>query len=143
MLRHSILQSARRALYSPTWRVASRHIRRTDGIKIAFNRGYATSLNEKAESLTQEQTQRINDIAQKLRSNPEIKTLLEQFQEILVNNGFKPENPPSMFDMIRLLSKKDVKEHLLKLKAELDKANIQFGPEDIQSFMNFYNSQKK
>ncbi|CUM65089.1 uncharacterized protein PRCAT00002714001 [Priceomyces carsonii] len=104
-------------------------------------RRYASSLNN-GDDFDGGQADRIEKIASTLRGNPEIRTLLEDFQTLLHDKGFRTDKAPSMVEMFKLMTEKDVKDHLTKLKDALDRADVKFSTEDIKAFMGFLTSQK-
>lgn len=80
--------------------------------------------------------EKLKEIVEKLRSNPEIAQILQEFQATIIDKGFDPLRPPSMMDMMRLFAQKEVREQAAKLKSKLDDAGIVLSPEHIGLFMN-------
>lgn len=83
-----------------------------------------------------EEDEKLKEIVEKLRSNPEIAQILQEFQSTIIEKGFDPLRPPSMMEMMRLFAQKEVRELAAKLKTKLDEAGIVLSPEHIGLFMN-------
>lgn len=107
---------------------------------IVYQRTYASS--SKPDDVLDE-AQRVGNVINVFRQNPEIRTLLDDFQKLLAEKGLQPDGKqPTMFQMMKILADKDVKASLLKLKEALDGANIQLTQEDLNAFMNLYGLKK-
>lgn len=107
---------------------------------IVYQRTYASS--SKPDDVLEE-AQRVGNLINVFRQNPEIRSLLDDFQNLLAEKGLQPDGKqPTMFQMMKILADKDVKASLLKLKEALDGANIQLTQEDLNAFMNLYGLKK-
>mmetsp|Transcript_8610 Transcript_8610/g.8504 ORF Transcript_8610/g.8504 Transcript_8610/m.8504 type:complete len:142 (-) Transcript_8610:912-1337(-) len=119
--------------------IVSRHLAAAK-IPIVYQRTYASS--SKPDEVLEE-AQRVSNVINVFRENPEIRSLLDDFQNLLAEKGLQPDGKqPSMFQMMKILADKDVKASLLKLKEALDGANIQLTQEDLNAFMNLYGLKK-
>lgn len=86
------------------------------------------------QSSSNESEEKLREIVLKLKSDPEITQILQDFQALLVEKGFDPLRP-SMMSMMRLFAQSDVREQAAKLKTKLDEAGIVLSPEHISQFM--------
>lgn len=119
--------------------IVSRHLAAAKR-PIGYQRTYASS--SKPDEVLEE-AQRVSNVINVFRENPEIRSLLDDFQNLLAEKGLQPDGKqPSMFQMMKILADKDVKASLLKLKEALDGANIQLTQEDLNAFMNLYGLKK-
>lgn len=119
--------------------IASRHLAAAKR-PIVSQRTYASS--SKPDEILEE-AQRVGNLINVFRQNPEIRSLLDDFQNLLAEKGLQPDGKqPTMFQMMKILADKDVKASLLKLKEALDGANIQLTQEDLNAFMNLYGLKK-
>ena len=90
-----------------------------------------------------EEADKVSNIINVFKQNPEIRSLLDDFQNLLTQKGLQPDGKqPTMFQMMKIMADKDVKASLLKLKEALDAANIQLTQEDLNAFMNLYGLKK-
>ena len=93
--------------------------------------------------LSQDPQVRINEIVNIVKANPNITQVLKEFESLVEDkNFFKEGNPPNMMQIAKLLMDNNVRQCLQKLKAEFEKANINFSPEDITMLMKHYGIQK-
>ncbi|KAK6456643.1 uncharacterized protein RJT20DRAFT_126656 [Scheffersomyces xylosifermentans] len=103
-----------------------------------FNRG------NKPGEFSEEQAARVKQFAETLKNNPELSQLLDGFQTLLVNKGIQTAGkPPSLTQMMKMLTDKDIRDHLTKLKDCLEKSNIQINQQDLNALTDYYLSQKK
>lgn len=119
--------------------VAYRQLAATRG-PVVLQRTYASS-PKPDEGV--EEAERVSNVINVFRENPEIRSLLDDFQKLLAEKGLQPDgNKPTMFQMMKILADKDVKASLMKLKEALDSANIQLTQDDLNAFMNLYGLKK-
>lgn len=108
--------------------------------QIFYQRSYASSSKLDGELVEEERVKKIISV---FRENPEIKTVLDEFQKLLAEKGLQPDgNQPTMVQMMKILADKEVKTALMKLKGALDSANVQLTQEDLNAFMNLYGLKK-
>lgn len=103
----------------------------------AFTRA-ASNSNSPDFDISDKDKAKVHDIVAKLNQHPEIRDILDQFQQLLVSKGFNPNQPPSFMEMMRLFSQKDVRELASKLKTKFDEAGIQISPDDMGLFMKLF-----
>lgn len=94
------------------------------------------------DGLSAEQVQKVEQITQAFRQNPDIRKHLDRFQLLLASRGLDKGPPPSMFKMMLILAESEVREVVMDLKTALEEANILLLPSDIQAFMNMYGKSK-
>lgn len=85
-----------------------------------------------------EDTLKAQDLVSKLQLHPEIRQLLQEFQELIVTKGFNPEKPPSFMEMMKLFAHKDVCDLVAKLKVKLDEAGIKISRDDMGLLMKLF-----
>lgn len=93
-------------------------------------RSFATSNDPESE--------RLEKLITSLKSNPKIASELESFQQLLVSKGFETDKKPSMMQMMLIMTDKEIKSSIQRLKSELEAANISFTKEDVDIFMKLF-----
>lgn len=91
-----------------------------------------------ASNSTGSEEQKVQEIITKLSSNPEIREILNEFQNLLQSKGFNPEKPPSLMEMMRLFADKEVRALAGKLKGKFDEEGIAITPEQLNLFMGLF-----
>lgn len=86
---------------------------------------------------------RVQQITNKIREIPDIESKLNQFQTLLKDKGFSPNEPPSMLRLMSLLADKEVKACLKDLKQSLDDNGVEIRPEDYSVFLKMYGLDKQ
>lgn len=86
---------------------------------------------------------RVQQITNKIREIPDIESKLNQFQTLLKDKGFSPNEPPSMLRLMSLLADKEVKACLKDLKQSLDDNGVEIRPEDYSMFLQMYGLDKQ
>lgn len=88
--------------------------------------------------LPEEEVLKAQDLVSKLQQHPEIRQLLEEFQELIVSKGFNPEKPPSFMEMMRLFAHEDVCDLVSQLKVKFDEAGIKISRDDMGLLMKLF-----
>lgn len=76
------------------------------------------------------------EIIRILKENPEIRTVLEEFQLLLKSKGVDGSKTPSITEMVKLFSQKDVRDMAQKLQLEFQKAGINITPANVGLLMD-------
>lgn len=71
-----------------------------------------------------------------IESNPDIKDLMRKFQDLLLSQGFSPEKPPSLMQMMKLYSQSEFRDLVFQLKNKFDEAGIKFSPDQVALLMD-------
>lgn len=97
-------------------------------------RFYATSANNNDQEFVQ---LRIEEILQKINSNPGVSAAFTNLQEILVNKGLVKDDKTEFHysDYFKLLMDKDVKNALKAVKSAMEEANVLILPEEIDPLL--------
>lgn len=89
--------------------------------------------------------ERVAEVVSKIRDSSELKAQLREFQTLLSEKGFdfSSGKPPSIMQMVKLISHDDVKDKIKGLKDTLEKEGIELTPSDLTAFMSLPNADKK
>lgn len=109
------------------------------GEKLMISRTYASRLTDSEAS----DTDRVQQITNKIREIPDIEIKLNHFQMLLKDKGFNAAEPPSMFKLMSLLADREVKNCLKDLKQALDDNGVEIKPEDYSVFLKMYGLDKQ
>lgn len=128
-----IASSSRAFLIAPK---VSRPLARNAPYALRSSIRFASSSNEN--DFPDPDMMKIQDVVSKAQLNPVIRELLQDFQEIIKEKGFNPDEQPSMTQIMRLFADKEVRKLLLKLKDAFDEAGIKISPDEIGLFMKLF-----
>lgn len=109
---------------------------RMASVRVPVSVRFASNSNQN--DLPDEDVLKAQDLVSKLQQHPEIRQLLEEFQELIVSKGFNPEKPPSFMEMMRLFAHKDVCDLVSQLKAKFDEAGIKISRDDMGLLMKLF-----
>lgn len=82
----------------------------------------------------------------RIHSHPNVMQKLEKVSEIMIQKGLVTEDatkPLGPWQMIKVLMDKDLKTAMSEFKEELNKANIQLGPDQLGPLMSVLGIEKK
>lgn len=95
-------------------------------------RGLASSSKDNNKEFVQ---LRLQEIAEKIQANPRVALAHRDLSKLLETKGLGAtlslENPPSMMELMKLLSDKDIMAGIKKVRDEMKNANIEISPEDV------------
>lgn len=133
-----------RSVISRNLRVGASRIGYLRGFTVSYPRQFFGGGGKNNNEPPSDPQEVFEKFATTLKNNPELGKLLDGFQKLLVSKGIDSQGkPPSMTQMMKMLTDADIRQHLSKLKDELDRANIQINQKDLSALTDIYLSQQK
>lgn len=89
---------------------------------------------------------KVQQLMEKINSHPNIVSSMEKLNNVMSKKKLvdtESNEPPSVWQMVKLMMDKDVKEAMKELKVEMDKSGIEIGPEQLGPLMKVLGIEKK
>lgn len=113
-------------------------------VKPLHTRRYASSWDKSPKDL--EAHIKVQKLMDEIHSHPNIVASLEKLNTVMRDKKLvDPESnePPSVWQMVKLMMDKDIREAMQEFKAEMEKSGIQLGPDQLAPLMQVLGIEKK
>ncbi|SCV00531.1 LAMI_0G05666g1_1 [Lachancea mirantina] len=99
-------------------------------------RRYAQSWDNRNSNEQIEAHIKIQKLLDSIQANPKVFSKLNSISELLYSKGLvNEETAPGPWQMIKILTDKDVRQKMVEFREELEKAGIELGPEQLGPLM--------
>ncbi|SCU77800.1 LAFA_0A03444g1_1 [Lachancea sp. 'fantastica'] len=134
-----------RAFRTSSFKLATNQVSlRASGISITRKRCYAQSWDNNRPNKDIEAHLKVQGLLDKIQSHPNVASKLREVSEIMVSKGLANDSaPPGPWQVVKILTDKDVRRAMAEFKEELAKSGIELGPEQLEPLMAVLGMEKK
>ncbi|CUS20701.1 LAQU0S01e12662g1_1 [Lachancea quebecensis] len=114
------------------------------GPLLNVKRCYAKSWDGNNSSPDVEAHLKVQKLLDDIQQHPGVAAKLHAVSEIMVSKGLANESaPPGPWQVVKILTDKDVRKAMGEFKAELEKSGIELGPDQLGPLMTVLGMEKK
>lgn len=107
-------------------------------------RHYAQSWDSKQPNDKVDAHIRVQKLLDQIHEHPQVVVKLNKFSELMVSKGLVDEkNPPGPWQMIKILTDKEVRNAMAEFKVALEDAKIELGPDQLGPLLTVMGIDKK
>ncbi|SCU83018.1 LADA_0C09230g1_1 [Lachancea dasiensis] len=109
-----------------------------------FYRSYAQSWDERKPNKDINAHLQVQKLLDEIQSHPNVAAKLREVSEIMVSKGLANESaPPGPWQVVKILTDKDVRKAMSEFKEELANSGIEVGPDQLGPLMTVLGMEKK
>lgn len=110
----------------------------------SLRRSYAQSWDNKKPNQDIEAHLKVQKLLDDIQRHPEVAAKLRNVSELMVSKGLANDSsPPGPWQVVKILTDKEVRAAMSEFKTELEKSGIELGPDQLGPLMSVLGMDKK